>query len=337
MNEEYLKNIFTSVQAGIFIIDAQSHRILDTNPAAVRIIGAPKEDIIGQVCYQFVCPDEQGKCPITDLSQTVDNSERLLITADGSFLSIIKYAIPVMLGGRACLLETFIDNTQRKNAEAAIRIANNKLNLLSSITRHDIKNQLLALRAYLQLSKEALTDSSAISGYLEKAERIAETIGRQIAFTGEYENLGIRTPEWQRLSVIVRSAASQIPANTVTVEIPVDRLELYADPLLIKVFYNLLDNARQHGGAVTHIRISHHPAGTGLIITVADNGIGISPEDKQHLFKRGFGKHDGLGLFLSREILSITGITIEETGESGKGARFEINVPKGAYRFPGEQ
>ena len=48
---------------------------------------------------------------------------------------------------------------------------------------------------------------------------------------------------------------------------------------------------------------------------------------------RGFGEHTGLGLFLSREILSITGITIAETSEPGKGARFEMIVPKGAYRF----
>jgi signal transduction histidine kinase len=164
-----------------------------------------------------------------------------------------------------------------------------------------------------------------------------ETIGRQIAFTREYEDLGVSTPVWQRLSVIVRSAASQLPANTITFEIPINHLELYADPLLIKVFYNLFDNSRQHGGVVTHICISHHPAGTGLIITVADDGIGISPEVKQHLFERGYGKHNGLGLFLSREILSNTGITIEETGKSGKGARFEIFVPKGAYRFPREQ
>jgi signal transduction histidine kinase len=46
----------------------------------------------------------------------------------------------------------------------------------------------------------------------------------------------------------------------------------------------------------------------------------------------GFGKNNGLGLALSREILSITGITIKETGEPGKGARFEMTVPKGMYR-----
>ncbi|MDO9325941.1 MAG: ATP-binding protein, partial [Methanoregula sp.] len=92
------------------------------------------------------------------------------------------------------------------------------------------------------------------------------------------------------------------------------------------------ENTRQHGGEVTRISIAYHPTSTGLIVTVADNGIGLSPEDKKHLFERGFGKHTGLGLFLSQEILSITGISISETGVSGNGARFEIAVPEGAFR-----
>jgi signal transduction histidine kinase len=72
----------------------------------------------------------------------------------------------------------------------------------------------------------------------------------------------------------------------------------------------------------------------GLVLTYHDNGVGISADDKKKLFQKGFGKHTGLGLFLSREILAITGITITENGEPGKGVRFEITVPHGAYRFP---
>jgi signal transduction histidine kinase len=63
--------------------------------------------------------------------------------------------------------------------------------------------------------------------------------------------------------------------------------------------------------------------------------VGITDEDKKKLFRKGFGKHTGLGLFLSREILAITGITITENGEPGVGARFEITVPKGMWRMKG--
>ena len=112
-------------------------------------------------------------------------------------------------------------------------------------------------------------------------------------------------------------------------------LEIFADPLIEKVFYNLIENSLRHGEHVTTIWFSSSETDAGLVISYRDDGVGITGEDKKKLFQRGFGKHTGLGLFLSREILSITGITIRETGEPGKGVCFEILVPKGTYRDTG--
>jgi PAS domain S-box-containing protein len=226
------------------------------------------------------------------------------------------------------------DITNITQAETALRISNKKLTLLSGITRHDIMNQITVLSGSLEIALGKVKEPERIAN-INRAQNAAKAIQRQISFTKEYEDLGARTPMWQRVSALTRSAASQISANTISFEIPDDNLEIYADPLLIKVFYNLFDNARLHGGTVTHIRIAHHPAGTGLVILVADNGVGVPPEDKTHVFERGFGKNTGLGLFLSREILSITGISISETGVPGKGAQFEITVPEGGFRFAG--
>ena len=112
--------------------------------------------------------------------------------------------------------------------------------------------------------------------------------------------------------------------------------EVYADPLFEKVFYNLIDNALRYGGdQMKTIRVSSRESDTSLAIVCEDDGVGITAEDKKRLFTKGFGKNTGLGLFLSREILAITGITITENGTPGQGARFEITVPKGAYRFTG--
>jgi signal transduction histidine kinase len=61
----------------------------------------------------------------------------------------------------------------------------------------------------------------------------------------------------------------------------------------------------------------------------------VPVEEKLLIFEKGFGKNTGLGLFLSKEILSITGISIAEKGIFGKGAKFEISVPKGKYRRTG--
>jgi signal transduction histidine kinase len=96
----------------------------------------------------------------------------------------------------------------------------------------------------------------------------------------------------------------------------------------------LIDNALRYGGEkMTTIRISCHESETGLTIVCEDDGTGIAKDDKKYLFTRGFGKNSGLGLFLCREILSITDITIVENGAPGKGARFEITVPNGEFRF----
>jgi signal transduction histidine kinase len=88
----------------------------------------------------------------------------------------------------------------------------------------------------------------------------------------------------------------------------------------------------KHGKGVTVVTIGCVERGNGLVITFADNGCGIPPGERKKIFEKGYGKNTGLGLFLAREILAITGITIQETGAPGKGAVFEIIIPKGAYR-----
>jgi sensor histidine kinase regulating citrate/malate metabolism len=98
-----------------------------------------------------------------------------------------------------------------------------------------------------------------------------------------------------------------------------------------------MENAVRHGEYITVIRFSCSDMEDTLIITCEDDGAGIPPKEKKNIFNQGYGKHTGIGLFLSREILSITGLSIQETGEPGKGARFEILVPKGKYQFVNDQ
>ena len=126
--------------------------------------------------------------------------------------------------------------------------------------------------------------------------------------------------------------ASQLNLEEITFDLMIPPVEVYADALIEKVFYNLIENSLRHGGRVTHLSFSFEEEQNGAVITYRDDGEGISLEFKKKLFQRGFGKHTGLGLFLSREILSITGITITENGEPKNGVRFEIRVPKGSYR-----
>ncbi len=116
-SEQRLKTILDNVLTGVLTVDAETHTILDVNPYASRIIGLPREQIVGSVCNRFVCPAEVGKCPVTDLGQTVDHSERSLIAAGGESIPILKTVVLATVGGRRVLVESFLDIRERKRAE----------------------------------------------------------------------------------------------------------------------------------------------------------------------------------------------------------------------------
>jgi signal transduction histidine kinase len=217
--------------------------------------------------------------------------------------------------------------------EEALSQANKKLTLLSSITRHDINNQLLVLMGYLTILEEKEPDLSS-KEYFRKVETAAKRISAMIRFTKEYESIGVNAPVWQDCRTFVDTAAKQAPLGKVMVknDLPAGT-EVFADPLIVKVYYNLMDNAVRYGGKITTIRFSVQESGDDHLIVCEDDGEGVIAEEKEKIFERGFGKNTGLGLALSLEILSITGITIRETGEPGKGARFEITVLKGTWRM----
>ena len=118
--EEYLKTIMDTVPAGIIIVDAVRHTILDINPAGLGMIGARREDVIGQICHKFICPAEEGHCPVTDLGGVCDRAERKLVRADGTEVPVLKTVVPTHLRGRNCLLECFVDITDQKAAEEKI-------------------------------------------------------------------------------------------------------------------------------------------------------------------------------------------------------------------------
>jgi PAS domain S-box-containing protein len=230
-------------------------------------------------------------------------------------------------------LEGYIaDNSEHKRAAETLRQANRNFNLLYGITRHDINNQLMALNGFIGLLHEKTPDP-ALDYYFNWIAQSMSRISAMIRFTKEYETIGITAPLWQDARNIVNTAAQQAPLGKVTVknEIPVGS-ELFADPLIIRVFYNLMENAVRYGGRITTIRFFLEVRDGENIIVCEDDGLGIPRADKEKIFERNFGKNTGLGLFLAREILSITGITITETGMPENGARFEMALPHGAFR-----
>jgi PAS domain S-box-containing protein len=583
-SQEYLQTLLWSVKAGIIVIDTGTHRIVDANPAALEMIGTTKDQLINKACNGVICPGLDGLCPITDLSQSVDNSERELVTADGKTISIIKYVVPVMLQGRPCLLETFIDNTARKKIERdlrestelitgilqaspagvfrldargnftfvndmftritgmsgdqirgrywleilhpddqeehhaalaeairkrslvsaesrfvhangsvswllgqavpildpdgnltgwvgsindisgrkkmeealresrerlssilraspvgvfettangtllyvnerweemvgmtfetmrtrqpeeihdpldkrriskemwkkfqarlqphaemrfmrpdgsviwiygqsvaihgkegeirgyvgtitdisdrkriedAIHLANKKLNLMNDITRHDILNTITGIFGLIDMAV-ASGNTGELASLLSQIKDEGRLIQRQITFTRDYQGVGVNAPVWQNVRDVATRATANIATGTIAILIDLENTEIFADPLLEKVFYNLADNAIRYGERLTTIRFFYQISDSGLALICEDDGAGIIKEAKERIFERGVGRNTGMGLFLTREILRITGISIRETGIPGKGARFEMLIPNGMWRF----
>ena len=221
---------------------------------------------------------------------------------------------------------THLNIAERKSAEEALRQVNRKLNLLSSLTRHDILNKVSVLLGYLDKSK-SLTKDTTLLEYLDRMDTSTKAIGKLVKFTRDYKDLGINPPQWITLNNCMNEVTEWIDPNTVRLTLDVGDWEIYTDPQITRVFRNIFENARVHGKHVTEISVTCIKKDTGLDVIIGDNGIGIPEELKKEIFEPGMMRNRGLGLFLAKEILSITGLTIEESGIPGKGARFEIHVP----------
>jgi len=191
-NRDYLERIYASVQGGILIIDAKTHEILDLNPAAEKMMGRAKDQILGRVCHEFICPAEQGRCPITDLHLEVDNSERIILTADGGKRDIIKYVVPFNLHGRECLLETFLDNTERKQATDNLKEAYERLTVAEEELRQNyeaISKKELALRGREKQLAETNAYLSNLISYAANPIVIWDVNSRITGFNKAFEKL----------------------------------------------------------------------------------------------------------------------------------------------------
>jgi signal transduction histidine kinase len=173
--------------------------------------------------------------------------------------------------------------------------------------------------------------------YLEKEDVTLKRISRSLEFAKNYQDLGIKPPQWYNVNQTFVFAISHVDFSQIDRRVSLDGLEIYADPLLEQVFFTLAGNLITHGKTATQVTISYEETQDGLLVIFEDNGAGIPDNLKEKIFQRGFGAQKGMGLFLAREILEITGITIRETGTFGNGARFEIAVPRGSFRFMGKK
>lgn len=331
--ESAAANILRMMPDGLILAD-NTGRIITVNASAEALFHRKKEDLVGMPA-ETILPrqsTEAIQAAIRDQGMLSD-SEAVLETPEYRVVSIAGTLIKDPDGDSAGFILIIHDITGRKTSERALRLAKEKLSLLTQLTRHDITNLVTALNGYLLLLSEKTSDPDS-GQFIAACAGILQKIDAHLQFSREYEEIGKHDPVWQSLESIVSRAKSDLTSTRVEISVSVPPVQVYADPISVKVVYNLLENALRHGGAaLTRVSVTAEERDDGeLVVIFWDDGTGVPADNKELIFTRGYGNNTGLGLTLSREILAVTDIRLVETGTPGKGARFEMHIPPQSWR-----
>lgn len=327
--EQRLSRLIALAEEGICLV-GPDNRIWFANPKLASIFGRTPNELVGMSVTDLL----EGELVSAEALLGDQSVHRELHTrkkdGTGLYVKVVSAPYPLDTGqeGHLCVIS---DITTFKENEKALLLSNKKLGLLGSMTRHDIVNQLTTIRGMLGLVHRKTTDE-VILNLVEAAEEAADRVNKHIEFSKEYQKAGMQAPIWQNLRTCWSLAYAMTKKKGLTFTYEGGEYEIFADQLLQKVFYNLIDNSLKHGKNVFYISIHTQIQDTNLIIIYEDDGEGIPDTMKERIFERGVGSGTGWGLFFAREVLSLTGITISEQGTFGIGARFLITVPEGGYR-----
>jgi len=365
-SEERLKIILEMSQAGIVVIDSENHEIIDANPRACELIGKPKEEIVGHICHTYICPAEKGKCPVTDLNQTVDMAERILIKSDGSNTPILKSVVSTMIGDRSCLIESFMDITAQKKTERLLAKTIERVNGLAkeaqsaniaksqflAVMSHEIRTPMNAIIGLTELCLE-----TALSGeqkdLLTRVQVSAELLLKLINDILDISKVEAGEMELEKTGFDIRDIVEKV-FQILSMRAAEKGIEFlrHIDPLvphtimgdpnrLYQVLMNLAGNAVKFTDQ-GKVAIRVETGGTDfrnqtvpLHFMVMDTGIGISKDDQARIFNR-FSQADssitrkyggtGLGLSIVKSLVELMGGEIWVDSDVNKGSTFHFRL-----------
>ncbi len=265
---------------------------------------------------------------------SVKDGEILLRDRNDKRIWAFMSARSIDLNGSPATFVSCNDITERKRAEEQLALANRKLTLLGSVTRHDVLNHLTSLTGYLELAALRNGDDG-VRKYIEKAKQASGAIQKQMELTRTYQDVGTKDAEWIEVRSATENVLAGMDLGKVKALVDLPEVEVLGDTLFMSCIHNIVHNSIKHGGKVQQVKISGHEDPTGFIIAIDDDGKGISSTQKQAIFDWNYNGRSGHGLNFVREVLNSTGLRVRETGTEGRGARFEILVPPRYYRLKG--
>lgn len=352
-SEQQLHDIIEFLPDATFAIDREG-KVIAWNRAVEEMTGKKKAAVLGQGDYAYALAFYHERRPML-VGLIISGEERpeekypSIRRESGTLVSEVFF--PHFNGGRGAHLrfsatplvdvngnitgaiESIRDITDQVMTQAALEKTGNRLNTLAGILRHDMSRKLAVLYGHLRVGVLKFNDPEVIA-FISSIQNAANGINRQIEISREYRDIGSTPPAWVPVQDAFSDAVRRLDMGTVVFHAWTGRLEVFSDPHLPTVFYHILHNSLKPEIGTTKIIATYHLRPDGCAIIIEDNGTGIAEHAKALLFEKREDSY-GRGLFLAHEIVSITGMTIRETGSYGEGARFEIFIPSEGYRIAG--
>ena len=338
-NKQKFEGLFMgNPEAAVYL--SQDFHILDMNPRFFELFGYPLEEVKGKDINDVVVPIER-----TEEGHMLDQSaakgyvyfDTVRKRKDGSLIPVSVSAAPIIVGGKLVgHMAMYKDISELKGTEAAMKemmqkltTMNEKLRVVGSLTRHDVRNKLSIVTGNIFLARRRIPDNPVVADYLHEMDSACQQILEIFDFARSYEMLGDEELKNVDVGETVEKAVSLFSdLKDVKISNECQGLKVLADSLLERLFYNMIDNSLKYGEKITQIRVYYEKSDKNLKLLYQDDGIGIPSAEKPKLFKEGYGKGTGYGLYLIKKMMEVYGWTIKETGEPGRGAQFTITIPE---------
>ena len=354
----YISELYDSLPVGVALIKSSDRTIVKLNKEAKKMIGITDESYIGKICTDIFCPADKFNCPILDLNQKMDYSEKILVTVDKKKIPILKTALRISLNKEVYVLETFLDYTMQKEVkrqiielkEQAEKSNELKSRFLANMS-HEIRTPMnsiigmadILVKTQLDVEQRDITEtiySSAVS-LLEIINDILD-LSKIESDKIVLENIPFSIKELVKNIEFIFSIKAREKGIEFSVEADTNNFPEYliGDPVRInQVLLNLINNAIKFTNkGYVKLKISLLEAnGNDLNIEfrVIDTGIGIDKNSLKNIFDR-FTQADasttrkfggtGLGLPICKGLVEIMGGEINVDSADGLGSEFYFSL-----------
>jgi|GEM_PF-616058 len=328
-SRKHFQMLFDLMADPVAVVDGRG-KVLEVTQKVEEITGFKKEELVGKNLLKVDMFGAMTKAVMIKglakrmIGMHVEPYEVEVLKKDGGKLLYEINAARIDYRGTPADLVVFRDIMERKNMEEKLRV-------VGSLTRHDVRNKLSTVTGNAYLLKRKLAGNPEALEQLVDMENAVRNVEAIFEFARTYEKLGVEQLAYVDVKKTVDEAVGLFPdLKGVKIVNECLGLTLLADSLLRQLFYNLIDDSLKYGEKLTQIRIRYEKSEDQLKLVYEDDGVGISKDNKAKLFTEGFttGKGSGYGLYLIGRMMDVYDWTISETGTHGKGAQFTINMPE---------